>query len=243
MIELHDVSVDFGERRLLAGVTFRVAPGTFVGVVGANGAGKTTLLRLIARLHAPSAGLVLLDGRDVASYRPRELARLVAGVWQHRALSFGFTARQIVLLGRTPHLSFLRWESRHDHAVVEAALAETETAEVADRPASTLSAGELQRVFIAAAIAQQSRILLLDEPTSQLDLRQAARLSRRLVRLRQAGTTILCASHDLALLQRHATSIVLLSGGRAESIGDPAAGLSREVLTRTFGIDAEEWYA
>jgi iron complex transport system ATP-binding protein len=194
----------------------RVERGAFAGLAGPNGSGKTTLLKLVARLHAPAAGLVSIDGRDVTSYSRRDLARLVAGVWQRPALSFGFTARELVLLGRTPYLSPLRWESSEDVAIADAAMEETQIAHLASRIASTLSAGELQRVFIAAALAQKSRVLLLDEPTSFLDRRQAALLSALLRRLIESGVTILCASHDVALLRRHATSVILLEERHAE---------------------------
>ena len=119
---------------------------------------------------------------------------------------------------------------------------ETQIGHLAERPASQLSAGELQRVFIATALAQQSPILLLDEPTSFLDLRQAARLSSLLRRLHGRGVTIVCASHDLALLRRHASSVVLLAGGTVDRVGDTAAVLAPDVLQNAFGITAQEWY-
>ncbi len=241
MIELRDVSVAYETSQVLERVSFRVQRGAFTGLAGANGSGKTTILRLMARLHTPHTGEVLVDDRDVASYSRRELARLVSGVWQRPSLSFGFTARQIVLLGRTPYLSPLRWETRDDEAIAGKAMEETQTAHLASRIASTLSAGELQRVFIAAALAQQTRVLLLDEPTSFLDLRQAARLSALLKRLSGNGITIVCASHDLALLRRHATSIVILADRQASTTTPDA--LTREMLTRVFDIHEEEWYA
>lgn len=242
MIEFRDVGIAYGGAAVVERVSFRIGAGAFVGLVGANGSGKTSLLRVVARMLVPAAGAVWIDGRELVSYRRRDLARLVAGVWQRQPLSFGFTARQLVLLGRTPHLPLLRWETNADEEIVAGAMQETQTAHLADRTAISLSAGELQRVFIAAALAQQSRILLLDEPTSFLDLRQAARLSSLLQRLQEQGSTILCASHDLALLRRHASSIVLLRAGTAVQMHDPVAALSAPVLTSAFGIGGEEWY-
>lgn len=242
MIELRDVAVRYGAAPVVEGVSFTADRGEFVGLVGANGSGKTSLLKIVARLLEPANGAVLIDGRDVGSYGRRELARLVAGVWQRVPLSFGFTVRQLVLLGRTPHLQPMRWETSADRDIAEEAMRETAIAHLAERPASQLSAGELQRVFIATALAQQSPILLLDEPTSFLDLKQAARLSALLDGLRAKGATILCASHDLPLLRRHATSAVLLARGRVHSAGTPREVLSVEVLQDAFGITAEEWY-
>ena len=242
MIDVRDVEVRYGTVPVVAQASFRVASGAFVGLVGANGSGKTSLLKVIARMILPAAGGVFIAERDVASYGRRELARMVAGVWQRTPLSFGFTVRQLVLLGRTPHLAPMRWETHADQEIADRAMNDTETAHLAERPASQLSAGELQRVFIAAALAQESPILLLDEPTSFLELRQSARLSSLLDRLHRRGVTILCASHDLALLRRHASSVVLLSDRHVDRVGDAATVLSPDVLQRAFGITAEEWY-
>jgi iron complex transport system ATP-binding protein len=242
LIEVRDVTVQYGAAPVVEGVSFGAKRGAFVGLVGANGSGKTSLLKIVARLLVPAAGSVTIDDRDVNGYRRRELARLVAGVWQRAPLSFGFTVRQLVLLGRTPHLAPMRWETHVDREIAEEAMNETQIAHLAERPASQLSAGELQRVFIATALAQQSPVLLLDEPTSFLDLKQAARLSSLLDRLHGRGVTILCASHDLALLRRHATSVVLLARGRVERTGEPATVLSPDALQSAFGITAEEWY-
>ena len=243
MIELRGASARFGHVAVLEDATFSVPRGGFTGLVGPNGSGKTTLLRLIARLVAPRPGTVLVGGADVLGYGRRALARRVAAVFARTPIAFGFTARQIVLLGRTPHVPPGRWETARDVAAADAALDATETAHLADRVAATLSAGELQRVFIAAALAQESEALLLDEPTSFLDLRQAARLSALLARLGAAGITIVCASHDLALLRRHAREIVLVANGRAAPAGPPADALGRERLSAAFGLEREEWYA
>lgn len=242
MIDVRNVAVKYGSAPVVQDVTFRVDEGTFAGLVGANGSGKTSLLKVIARMLAPAAGHVSIADRDVASYGRRDLARMVAGVWQRTALSFGFTVRELVLLGRTPHLAPMRWETRADQEIAAEAMNETQITHLADRPASQLSAGELQRVFIATALAQQSPILLLDEPTSFLDLRQAARLSSLLDRLHKRGVTILCASHDLALLRRHASTVVLLASQRVDRIGAPADVLAPAVLQRAFGITADDWY-
>jgi iron complex transport system ATP-binding protein len=242
LIELQEVAVRYGSSTVVQDVTCLIERGTFTGLVGANGSGKTSILKVIARLLAPASGVVRIAGRDTASYTRAELARLVAGVWQRMPLSFGFTVRQLVVLGRTPHLPPLRWESRADLEIAEEAMEETQISHLAERPATQLSSGELQRVFIATALAQQSPILLLDEPTSFLDLKQAARLSALLDRLHGRGVTILCASHDIALLRRHASSVVLLAEGRLDRTGSPETVLSPAVLQSAFGIGAHEWY-
>jgi iron complex transport system ATP-binding protein len=242
VIELSDVSVRVDGTPVLKHVSFGVESGAFAGLVGANGSGKTSLLKVIARMLVPAEGRVVVAGRDVQSYGRRELARLIAAVWPRMPLSFEFTVRQLVLMGRTPHLAPMRWETRLDLEVAEDAMQETEIAHLAERPAAKLSAGELQRVFIATALAQQSRVLLLDEPTSFLDLRQAARLSALLKRLQRRGVTIVCASHDLPLLRRHASSIVLLAEQGVAASDETARVLVPGALQRAFGITPEEWY-
>jgi len=242
LIRARDVSFAYRETPVLESVSFEVDAGSFVGLVGPNGSGKTTLLRLIQGLLVPSSGTIELDGRDVRQWSRRDVALRVAGVWQRPTLAFEFTARQLVLLGRTPHMSVLRWETKEDIAIAEEVMRQTETLHLADRTATHMSAGELQRVFIASALAQRSRVLLLDEPTSFLDLRQAGRLSRILAELTECGLTILCASHDIPLVRRHATSVVLLQKGRPIAQGDPASMLAPERLAETFAVPAGDWY-
>lgn len=243
MIELREVSIAYGDAPVLERVSFRVGRGEFVGLAGSNGSGKTSLLKVVARMLLPGRGLVIVAGRDVRSYGRGELARLVAGVWQRPSLSFAYTVRQLVLLGRTPYVAPLRWETPADHRIVDEAMAETRIDHLAERPVSRLSAGELQRVFIAAALAQQAPILLLDEPTTFLDPGQAARLSALLERLQKRGSTILCASHDLPLLRRHASSVVLLRDRGVLRAGPSATVLTPSVVRTAFGIPGEHWYA
>lgn len=242
VVALRGVSFAYNGARIVDDVSFGVEAGTFVGLVGPNGAGKTTILRLMQGLLRPSAGTVELEGRDLQSYHRNEIALRVAGVWQRPPLAFGFTAKELVLLGRTPHLGLMKWETPHDHEIAEEVMRQTETLHLAGRTAMQMSAGELQRVFIASALAQRSKILLLDEPTSFLDLRQAARLSKILGDLMQCGMTIVCASHDLALIRRHASKVAVIRAGRLLYDGTPDDALDRVRLADAFGMEEADWY-
>ena len=242
VVALRGVSFAYNGARIVDDVSFGIEEGAFVGLVGPNGAGKTTILRLMQGLLRPSAGIVELEGRDLATIHRHEIALRIAGVWQRPPLAFGFTAKELVLLGRTPHLGLLKWETPHDLEIAEEVMRQTETLHLAGRTAMQMSAGELQRVFIASALAQRSRILLLDEPTSFLDLRQAARLSKIIGELMQSGMTIVCASHDLALIRRHASKVVVIRAGRVHYKGAPDDALERARLADAFGMEEADWY-
>jgi len=239
ILSINQLSYCFGSRPVLNGVSFSVESSSFTGIVGPNGSGKTTLLKLLQRTLAPAKGSIELFGRDLRSYSSRELAKKTASVAQRPVFSFPFLAEQFVLLGRTPYLNFLKRESLIDKKVAEEAMLQTDSLCFAHRPISELSAGELQRVCIAAALAQEPEILLLDEPTNFLDLRQIARLSRLLLRLRTNGMTILCASHDLCFLKKHAEQILLLDEGKQIGLGHYEEILSEERLTTLFEMEPQ----
>jgi iron complex transport system ATP-binding protein len=237
--EVHQLTYYFSAKAALQGISFSVESGGFLGIAGPNGSGKSTLLRLLQGTYLPASGRIEVDGRNLQSYSKRELAKKIASVAQRPVFSFPFLARQFVLLGRTPYLNFLRIESSTDRRVVDEAMRQTDCLIFAHRPVSQLSAGELQRVCIAAALAQQPQVLLLDEPTSFLDLRQIAKLSRLLSALQKSGITILCASHDLRLMRRHATRVLLLDEGRQIGFGSFAEVLTEETLAELFEIEQD----
>jgi ABC-type cobalamin/Fe3+-siderophores transport system ATPase subunit len=227
----------YGPKTVLNGITFSVEQGSFTGIVGPNGSGKTTLLKLLQRNYHPAGGGIEFCEKDLRSYSSSDLAKKIASVSQRPIFAFPFLAEQLVLLGRTPYLNFLKRESSVDKRVVEEAMRQTDSVAFSGRPISQLSAGELQRVCIAAALAQQPEVLLLDEPTSFLDLRQIARLSRLLLRLQSDGLTILCASHDLRFLRKHATQLLLLDEGNQIGFGSYEEVLTEERLTTLFELE------
>jgi iron complex transport system ATP-binding protein len=225
------------KQHALCEVSFEAQTGSFTGIAGPNGSGKTTLLKLIQRLLIPKPGTVLINSRDLRSVPRTELAKLIASVHQRMPVHFEFSAFQMVLLGRTPHLGFLKWETHKDEEIAERVMEQTNTLQFAKRPLSELSAGEFQRVCIATALASQPRILLLDEPTSFLDLKEAIRLSLLLEELSESGIMILCSSHDLQFLRKHCTQVVLLKQGVLAGIGKPDVVLSLENLRNAFELD------
>ena len=221
----------------LAGVTFRVARGEAVALVGPNGAGKTTLLRALAGL-VPHTGTVLLDGWPVRAFDARERARRVALVRQQTALGVDFTVREVVALGRAPHVGWAARLGAADLAAVEAALAAADLAALAGRSVRRLSGGEAQRVALAQALAQDAPVLLLDEPTAHLDVRHQIDLLARTRALADAGRTVVAALHDLDRAAAFAGRLLVLARGRLVADGPPAAVLTPDLLADVFGVRA-----
>jgi iron complex transport system ATP-binding protein len=220
----------------LTGVSFAVAAGEVFGVIGPNSAGKTTLLRLLTRVLAPERGEVRLDGRPVRRLAHAELARQVAVVPQEAPRPFPFSVEQLVLMGRYPHGPDRFFESGEDRAQAVAAMAATGVLPLAALPFEQLSGGERQRAMLARALAQQPRLLVLDEPTAHLDLRYQAETAALLRRVNvERGMTVLLVSHDLNLAAELCDRLLLLGGGRVARVGVPAEVLRREALEAVFG--------
>ncbi|GAA5063415.1 iron complex transport system ATP-binding protein [Thermocatellispora tengchongensis] len=238
MIVVDGLRVEAGKSVILDGVDLTVPPGRMLALVGPNGAGKTTLLRTIAGLHRPSRGRVLLEDRPVHSLRPQVLARRIAYLPQDTALSFPFTAYQVTLMGRHPHMGRFALEGAADHEAAEQAMAATGTTRLADRSMATLSGGERQLVLLAKALAQDAPVLLADEPVSALDLRHQLAVLQLLRACADAGRTVLVVLHDLNLAARYCTELALLAGGRVLAAGEPAHVLTPAHLHEAYGVRA-----
>jgi len=220
----------------LRDMSFEFAHGEIIGGIGPNSSGKTTLIRLLTRVLEPASGEIHLEGVSVRRLSRTDLARRVAVVPQGILPQFPFTVGELVLMGRYPHDPGRYFESPRDRAVAREAMEATGVLELADMPLEHLSGGERQRAVIARALAQEPRLLVLDEPTAHLDLRyqvEAAALLRRLNRER--GTTVLLVSHDLNLAAEVCDRLLLLNGGRAAAIGAPEAVLDEALLASVFG--------
>jgi iron complex transport system ATP-binding protein len=237
-LSLSGVQVALGGVPVLAGLDLTLEPGELLLLAGRNGAGKTTLLRVAAGLVRPDPGQALLDGRPLAGFTRRQLGRRIAFVSQETGVPFPFTAGQLVLLGRTPHLGLLAFESKADVAAAEAALARLGLEALADRSVLALSGGERQLVQIARALAQEAELLLLDEPTAHLDLAHRALVLGCLRELAREGRAVLIVSHDLAAAS-YANRVAFLSGGRILAAGPPAQVIQPDLLRATFGVEAE----
>lgn len=215
-------------------VSVSVAPGSLLAVVGPNGAGKTTLLRVLSGSLSPQEGRVFLDDRPLADFGDRERARAIAVAPQSESSPFPVTVREMVEMGRYPHLGPWERSGIRDRAVVERAMAVCGVGAFADRQLAELSGGEQQRVRIARALAQDAPVLLLDEPTAGLDLRYCMETFGLLARLRDDGLAVLVVTHDLNLAARYADRLLLLDRGRATARGGPGDVLSRRSLEAAY---------
>ncbi len=221
---------------LLDSVHLHAEQGQFVGIIGPNGAGKSTLLRALSGMLQHQHGTVLLDGKDLRSLSSKDVAASMALVSQIAPYTHGFTSFELVLMGRYPHLGRFQIEGSKDNRIARDAMRQTDTERFADRTLDTLSGGERQRVFVSRALAQQPRILLLDEPTSNLDVFHQLKVLDLVRQLVNDGLTAVAAIHDLHMAARYCDRLVLLNGGRVLAEGTPEEVLTPEAIESAFGV-------
>lgn len=235
LITINNFSFSIKNNVILKEVSFRVNEGDYLSIIGPNGAGKTTLLKCLIRIYTGGKGTINLAGKSLNSYNQKELAKLISYVPQSDGRSLDFTVYEFVMMGRYPYLNPFSSVSKEDKEAVSEALASTETEHLADRYINTLSGGERQNVFIAATIAQGSRILLLDEPTTFLDPKHQSDIHKILKRVnREYGITVVSVTHDInnaILLSNH---IIVLKEGTVVFSGSPSEVMCNEVLERIY---------
>jgi iron complex transport system ATP-binding protein len=238
LLELIDLVFSYGDRSVVSGVSLGLPPGRFLGLLGPNGSGKSTLVRLAAGLLSPRRGEVRLDGRELRSFSRGDIARRIAVVPQGATLPEAFSGREIVLLGRTPHLGWLASESPLDEAIAQRALEMVGAADFADRRVGELSGGERQRLVLARALAQEPDVLLLDEPTTHLDLtHQLAILDLVRSLARTDKLAVLGVFHDLNLAAEYCDEVAVLDSGRLVARGTPEMTLTTDLVHRVYGVD------
>jgi iron complex transport system ATP-binding protein len=231
---LRDVSVSYNGTRAVDGLNLQASAGTWLGLVGPNGAGKTTVLRSIAGLVA-FEGAISLDGADVVALSRRHLARAIAYVPQRPVIPGGTSVAEYVMLGRTPHISYLGSEGSGDRQVVARVMERLELTSFASRLLGSLSGGEVQRAVLARSLAQEALVLLLDEPTSALDVGRAQEVLELVDELRKEdGLTVVSAMHDLTLAGHFPERLVMVDRGQAVATGSAAEVLTAETIRRYY---------
>jgi iron complex transport system ATP-binding protein len=237
-LRLDNVSLGYDKQTVLRNVSFEARPGEMLGIIGPNGSGKSTLIRGITRLIQPGSGKIFLDGSDISDIGRQKLAQLVAVVPQNPTLPEPFTAIEVVLMGRTPHLGLLRYEGKKDLAIVKAVMEATQTLAFAERRVGELSGGERQRLTIARALAQEPKIMLMDEPTANLDINyqiETLDLARQLCRKQKL--IVVVTLHDLNLASQYCDRLVLLSNGTVYCQGIPQAVINAQTIKDVYGAE------
>ncbi len=231
----------YTNRHVLHDLSLEVSQGEWLSILGANGSGKSTFLKLISRLLSPKQGTVLLNGKNIHARPVKEVAQELALLPQQAVIPQGITVAQLVSLGRNPYQAWWQWElDLQGKNKVYEALAQTELLSFGDRPVESLSGGERQRAFLALALAQDPQVLLLDEPTTFLDMRYQLELLDLLQDLnRQRGLTVVTVLHDMNLAGRYSDRLAVLKSGRLYAMGSPAEVLTAEVIAEAFGLEVE----
>ncbi|MFF3668860.1 ABC transporter ATP-binding protein [Microtetraspora malaysiensis] len=239
-LEAVDIRLGYGDRVIVDGLDLGIEGGTITTIIGPNGCGKSTLLRALGRLIKPLGGQVLLDGKRIDRMPSREVARLLGVLPQAPAAPEGLTVADLVARGRHPHQTWYRQWSPDDESAVAEALERTGLLDLADRPLDELSGGQRQRAWISMALAQGTGLLLLDEPTTFLDLAHQIEVLELVDQLHaQAGKTVVMVLHDLNLAARYADRLVAMRDGRVVAAGPPADVLTEELLAEVFGLNAK----
>ncbi len=237
MLQIQSLNVHYGKRQILYSLNLAVRKGEILAVVGPNGAGKSTLIRAVSGVLRPSGGQVMVNGQNLAALSDMQRARLLAVVPQNNQLPGSFSVYQTVLLGRTPYLNWLGHAGPADHAMTQLALEQTQISSFAKRLVGDLSGGEKQRVLLARALAQDAPLLLLDEPTTYLDLQHQSSLLNLIRKLCQEKTlAVLIVLHDLNLASVYADRVALLVDGKLQAMGRPEQVLTSETLTAVYHV-------
>ncbi|MBC9727767.1 ABC transporter ATP-binding protein [Streptomyces sp. TRM68367] len=233
------VTVGYGARTVIDDLDVTIPPGVITTITGPNGCGKSTLLRTLTRLLKPARGTVVLDGDDIGRLRTRDVAKKLGLLPQAPVAPEGLTVADLVARGRHPHQSWLRQWSSDDAAVVERALAMTGVSDLADRPVDSLSGGQRQRVWISMTLAQGTDLLLLDEPTTYLDLAHAIDVLDLVDDLHESGCTVVMVLHDLNLATRYSDNLIVMREGSILAQGHPRDVITAELLDEAFGLRAK----
>ena len=235
---LHNVSLGYAKHVVLRNISFEARPGEMLGIIGPNGSGKSTLLRGITRIIEPSCGNIFLDGSNIFSINRQKLAQMVAVVPQNPILPEAFTALEVVLMGRTPHLGLLRYEGKKDLDIVKAAMESTQTLAFAERRVGELSGGERQRLTVARALAQEPKMILMDEPTANLDINyqmETLGLARQLCRNQEM--IVVVTLHDLNLASQYCDRLIVLSHGSIYCQGVPVKVINTQTIKDVYGAE------
>lgn len=236
-LEVQNLTGGYSSIAAIKAINLSLKDGEWLSIIGPNGSGKSTLLKIMTRLLSPQSGVVLLEGKEIHTQPAKVVAQKLALLPQQQTIPAGLTVRQLVSLGRSPHQAWWQWElDAEGNAKVEEALLQTQMQDKSDRPVEQLSGGERQRAFLALALAQDARVLLLDEPTTYLDIRYQLELLELLKQLNQQGLTLITVLHEVNLAARYSSRLALLDQGHLWAVGTPNDVLTPTNFEKVFGL-------
>lgn len=239
MIKVQDLEFYYGNKKILDNISFEVESGEILGILGPNGSGKTTLLNVLNGVLKKKNGDIFIKNKKIEDYSRKELAKIMAILPQDMSPSFDFTVYEIVSMGRYPHLGLLDSFSEKDEKMIENAMEITDVLKFKNKSIREISGGERQRVFIARAIAQEPEIILLDEPTSNLDLKYQIEILDIIEKMRKEGKTIIISMHDVNLAIKYCSRLALLSSGKIYAIGKPDEIIDEKSISEVYGIEGK----
>jgi iron complex transport system ATP-binding protein len=237
-IEMQNVRLYYGRKPILEDITIQVMPGEIVGLIGPNGSGKSTIIKALSHIVSPRSGKIILDGKDIAGIPRQNLAKMIGVVPQIPLLPSAFTAFEIVLMGRNPHLGLFQIEGPEEMAIAWRAMERTSTQDLAGRRVSELSGGEIQCILIARVLAQETKAILLDEPTANLDIGRQIEILDLIKNLcRENNLTVLAALHDLNLASQYCDRLILIDNGRVHAEGTPKEVITDDNIRDVYGAE------
>jgi iron complex transport system ATP-binding protein len=237
-LEVQNLNLAYGRNVVIRDLTFQVTPGELVGLIGPNGCGKSTIIKALSRVIYPYSGKILLNEENISQIRREELARLVGVVPQMPLLPSAFTAFEIVLMGRNPHLRLFQYEGERDLNIAWQAMGRTGTQSLAERRIGELSGGEIQRIVIARVLAQEPKSILLDEPTANLDINHQIEILDLIKNLcLESNLTAVIALHDLNLASQYCDRLILINNGQIQSQGTPSEVINPQNIKEVYGAE------
>lgn len=237
-LKVDDLSISFDDTEILHHLTFSLPKGKLVGLIGPNGCGKSTLMKCISHLYRNWTGSIQIDGSNVGDMRPREVARMVASVPAEPGPTYGMSVGDLVMIGRYPFVNRVWWETREDEAAVREALKAFGLDQFRRKQISLLSSGEKQRALIAKAYVQNPKIMLVDEPTSHLDMKYKLDVMEYLRRISRKDMTVMVAEHDISLMARYCDCCIIMKKGTIVDMGDPKEIVTEDLIGRVYEVES-----
>lgn len=238
LLKIQGLVKDFGDFRALKGIDLEFGRGLLVGLIGPNGCGKSTMMKCISRLHPQTSGTIEVDGKDVTSLKPAEVAKIVATVPAEAGQTFGISVMDMVMLGRYPFVEKIWWENPEDERVTIEAMRTFGIDHLRRKQVALCSSGEKQRALIAKAYVQQPKLMLVDEPTSHLDMKYKLQVMEYLQKMARTDMTVIVAEHDISLMARYCDICVIMKKGEIVAVGDPKVIITEDLIRDVYDVEA-----